>query len=281
MVDDGSSDDTPAVLAAEQARRELPLAFVRHHEGRGPATARNRGWRLASASVDRLHRRRLRAHAGLARGPAATRPRAGTRRSSRAGRCPTPPRRTSRGPSPRRWRSPSRARTSRPATSPTRARCSSAWAASTRASRAPRARTRTSAARAIAAGGGRPASSRRRSCTTPCSSAARSEALRDALLATDDLRAYRLNPELRANLQHGGLLRPLAPAAHAGRGRGPAVPAAPQQPALLRAVRRQRARSLPRRSGAPPWHAPFFVAFDALQIAATVRGAVRERVMVI
>ena len=44
---------------------------------------------------------------------------------------------------------------------------------------------------------------------------------------------------------------------------------------------RTRHRQIRRASGAPPWHAPYFVAFDALQMAATARGAVRERVMVI
>ena len=97
------------------------------------------------------------------------------------------------------------------------------------------------------------------------------EALRDALLATDDLRAYRLNPELRTNLRMGvfydrshPLLMQAAAAALLSRRRPSNVLfCAPYAANVL-----GRCRS----AGAPPWHAPYFVAFDALQIAATARG---------
>jgi glycosyltransferase involved in cell wall biosynthesis len=49
VVDDGSSDRTPAVLEAERARGELALTVLRNDQPRGPAQARNRGWRAASA----------------------------------------------------------------------------------------------------------------------------------------------------------------------------------------------------------------------------------------
>jgi glycosyltransferase involved in cell wall biosynthesis len=53
VVDDGSSDDTPQVLAEAQARAdagELPtLRTLRLDPGRGPAVARNAGWRASRA----------------------------------------------------------------------------------------------------------------------------------------------------------------------------------------------------------------------------------------
>ncbi len=47
VVDDGSSDDTPSVLAAELARGELDLRVLRNDRAHGPASARNSGWRAA------------------------------------------------------------------------------------------------------------------------------------------------------------------------------------------------------------------------------------------
>jgi glycosyltransferase involved in cell wall biosynthesis len=46
VVDDGSRDSTPEVLAAE---RTITVRTLVHPQGRGPATARNRGWRQATA----------------------------------------------------------------------------------------------------------------------------------------------------------------------------------------------------------------------------------------
>ena len=51
VVDDGSSDDTPAVLATEQARGVLDLHVIRHDTSSGPARARNEGWRTAGAPL--------------------------------------------------------------------------------------------------------------------------------------------------------------------------------------------------------------------------------------
>jgi glycosyltransferase involved in cell wall biosynthesis len=51
IVDDASADETTALLAEAQARGDLALTVLRHETGRGPAVARNAGWRAASAAV--------------------------------------------------------------------------------------------------------------------------------------------------------------------------------------------------------------------------------------
>ncbi|HYZ27818.1 MAG TPA: glycosyltransferase [Thermoleophilaceae bacterium] len=50
-VDDGSRDATPEVLAAAAESGPLALRVIRHGEPRGPATARNAGWRAARAEL--------------------------------------------------------------------------------------------------------------------------------------------------------------------------------------------------------------------------------------
>lgn len=47
VVDDGSSDETPRVLAEASARGQLDLQVMRRERAGGPATARNTGWRAA------------------------------------------------------------------------------------------------------------------------------------------------------------------------------------------------------------------------------------------
>ena len=51
VVDDGSGPETAEVLAAEQAREELPLRVIRRTSPGGPAIARDEGWRTTSAGV--------------------------------------------------------------------------------------------------------------------------------------------------------------------------------------------------------------------------------------
>jgi glycosyltransferase involved in cell wall biosynthesis len=48
IVDDASTDDTPAVLASLQASSTVPLRILRHDPRRGPGPARNAGWRLGT-----------------------------------------------------------------------------------------------------------------------------------------------------------------------------------------------------------------------------------------
>jgi GT2 family glycosyltransferase len=51
IVDDGSSDATPEVLEAARAQGGLSLRTLRQPTARGPAAARNRGWRAATAPL--------------------------------------------------------------------------------------------------------------------------------------------------------------------------------------------------------------------------------------
>jgi glycosyltransferase involved in cell wall biosynthesis len=51
VVDDGSRDQTADVLARAASAGELRLRVVTQPEARGPAAARNRGWRTAAAPV--------------------------------------------------------------------------------------------------------------------------------------------------------------------------------------------------------------------------------------
>jgi glycosyltransferase involved in cell wall biosynthesis len=51
VVDDGSTDGTPAVLQAELETGHLRLKVLRRELGAGPATARDEGWRASSAPL--------------------------------------------------------------------------------------------------------------------------------------------------------------------------------------------------------------------------------------
>ena len=105
-------------------------------------------------------------------------------------------------------------------------------------------------------------------------------ALRDALVATDDIQSYKQNPELRRHLPagvfygrtHPMLLLAVAGLAGARRNRLAALLALPYARNLFKRFRA---------SGATPVQAPFFLAFDLLQVAATARGAVRHRLPII
>lgn len=51
VVDDASSDDTPALLERELATGQLSLRVLRRGSGGGPGAARNEGWRAATAPL--------------------------------------------------------------------------------------------------------------------------------------------------------------------------------------------------------------------------------------
>ena len=115
VVDDGSSDATQHVLTREAQRGDLRLCIPPPVNRAGPASARNRGWRLARAPVVAFTDDDCIPTPGwLETMLRATR--SDPTRSSAAGPFPTPRRRTrsarSRGP----CTSTGRVRTSRPAT---------------------------------------------------------------------------------------------------------------------------------------------------------------------
>jgi glycosyltransferase involved in cell wall biosynthesis len=51
VIDDGSTDETPQVLTEHEARGDLALRVLRHQTPRGPAAARDIGWRSSEAGV--------------------------------------------------------------------------------------------------------------------------------------------------------------------------------------------------------------------------------------
>jgi len=51
VADDGSRDETPAVLADLASRTRIRMRVVRNERNRGPAVARNLGWRTADAPI--------------------------------------------------------------------------------------------------------------------------------------------------------------------------------------------------------------------------------------
>ena len=51
VVDDGSGDATPEVLAEARERGDLELRVLRREQAEGPASARNEGWRAARAPL--------------------------------------------------------------------------------------------------------------------------------------------------------------------------------------------------------------------------------------
>lgn len=104
--------------------------------------------------------------------------------------------------------------------------------------------------------------------------------LRDALRATDCVRPYRDHPELRQHLDSGLFFHPSHPLfAQAALAlvvsrRSPAA-ALLAVPYCVHLIRRSRAL------GAGPAAVPFLAARDAVEIAATLRGAVRYRTLVL
>ena len=215
VVDDGSSDATQHVLTREAQRGELRLCIPPPVTRAGPASARNRGWQLATGSGGRLHRRRLRAHAHLAR-DAAPRRRAPIRtRSCAAARCPTPPRRTRWARSRRPCRSTGRAPTSRPATSPIPAALLERIGGFDESFTSAAGEDSDLGCRAMAAGGS-PAFAPDALVHHAVFSRRPAAALRDALLATEGVRRLQARPRAAQAPDARRVLRPLAPAAARG-----------------------------------------------------------------
>jgi glycosyltransferase involved in cell wall biosynthesis len=106
------------------------------------------------------------------------------------------------------------------------------------------------------------------------------EGLKDALLATAGVQSYKVNPALREHLTQGvfydrshPLLLQSAYALWLAR-RAPAA-------AALAGPYAFNLRSRCRAAGVPLSAAPYFVAYDVVQLAATVRGAIRHRTFIV
>ena len=104
--------------------------------------------------------------------------------------------------------------------------------------------------------------------------------LRDASRATDCVKPYRDHPDLRVHLAQGIFFHPSHPLAAQAALALALVPATPfaalfALPYALHLARRARL------SNAPVYAAPFLAARDAVEIVATLRGAVKYRVAVL
>jgi len=278
VVDDGSSDATAHVLERQCARGGLTLHSLRHSRARGPAAARNRGWRQARASViaftdddcvpaadwlDAILSSVGDADDLIVRGQT----------------LPNPAETEALGPYAKTMR------ITHP--SPHFETCNVAY---------PRAilerldgfdesfpsaagEDTDLGARAIAVGG-RAAFAPQAVVHHAVFRRSAREALRDARLATDDVLAYKLNPELRAILPCGvfyGRSHPLLAVAAL------ALPLARRRPALAFMLLLPYAKLLRyrRRAGSARLRQlPFFIVFDVVQTAATLRGAVRHRILI-
>lgn len=278
IVDDASSDGTPAILDRELQLGELRLRAVRNDKSRGPATARNRGWRLADAPLiaftdddcvpTAAWLESLLAAAG-ARGDTIVRGRT----------LPDPSETHALGPF---------AKTvsiDRP--SPHYETCNVAYPRALlervggfdETYPSPAGEDSDLGSRALKAGG---VASFAPDAVVHHAVFARGPlaALRDALLATEGVQAYKRNPELRAHLtlgvfydrSHALLGQAVVGALLARRNPHAAVLAVP----YLRNVRNRTFAS-----GGRGAHAAFFPLFDVVQIASTVRGAVRNRTFIL
>lgn len=278
VVDDASSDGTPEILERELRLGALCLRTERNDEARGPATARNRGWRLADAPLiaftddDCVPTERWLESlvaAARAQGDAIVRGRT----------LPNPSESHALGPF---------AKTVRiEGPSPHYETCNVAYPRSLleciggfdETYPSPAGEDSDLGSRAVKAGG------------VPCFAPdavvhhavfARGPlgALRDALLATEGVQAYKRNPELRDHLalgvfydrSHALLGQAVVGALLARRNPHAAVLAVP----YLRNIRH---RTLA--SGGRGAEAAFFPLFDVVQIASAVRGAVRNRTFIL
>jgi cellulose synthase/poly-beta-1,6-N-acetylglucosamine synthase-like glycosyltransferase len=278
IVDDASSDRTPDILEQEHRRGQLRVRTFRNEDALGPATARNRGWRMAGAPLiaftdddcvpTETWLESLIAAAGDSHDAIV------------AGRTlPNPSEAHALGPY---------AKTVRIAgPSPHYETCNVAYPRALlervggfdESYPSPAGEDSDLGCRATAAGG--------RLVFSPDALVHHAVfrrgpigALQDALLATEGVQAYKQNPGLRAHLPGRvfyGRPHPLLLAAVGGmwlarRRRLAALLILPYVRNVLNRCSGPGARRL---------HAPFFVVFDVVQLVATIRGAVRNRVPII
>jgi glycosyltransferase involved in cell wall biosynthesis len=106
-------------------------------------------------------------------------------------------------------------------------------------------------------------------------------AMRDIRLATEGVQAYKLNPELKQHLTQGVFYRRTHPLLLQA---ALAVVLARRSPLALAFALpyafnlRGRCRAI---GASPVTGVPFYIAFDAAEIAATVRGAIRHRIPIV
>jgi cellulose synthase/poly-beta-1,6-N-acetylglucosamine synthase-like glycosyltransferase len=274
IVDDASSDETPEVLRREAARNGLHMRFVRQEQGGGPARARNRGWRMANGTFIAFTDDDCVPTPGWLEALLAA---AGEREDVvvQGQTLPNPDEAEGLGPF---------ARTMNiTGATPHFETCNIMYPRALlerlegfdEQFPAPAGEDSDLGVRAQAAGGAQlyePAALVHHAVFTRTPVAA----LRDALQATDGVQSYKQNPELREHLVHGVFYdrsHPLLLQAAYGAWLARRSPSA-----LVLAVpylMNVRARS--RAAGGSLTAAPWYVAFDALHIAATVRGAIRHR----
>jgi glycosyltransferase involved in cell wall biosynthesis len=278
IVDDASSDGTPDVLEREHRRAGLRLRTLRNDESLGPATARNRGWRLAGAPLIAFTDDDcIPTESWLESLVAASRDGDNVIVTGRT--LPNPSEAHLLGPYAK------TVRISGP--SPHYETCNVAYPRELlehlngfdERYPSPAGEDSDLGWRATAAGGRRvfaPEALVHHGVFPRAPMAA----LRDALVATEDVQSYKRNPGLRKCLPGRffyGRPHPLLLAAAVGiwaarRNRVAALLALPY-------VRNVRNRCVA--TGATPLQAPFFVAFDIVQMAAATRGAMRYRVPII
>ena len=293
IVDDASSDETPELLERESRRGDLRLRTLRNEQARGPATARNRGWRLATAPLIAFTDDDC-----VPTGPwlqallaaAAERPEAII-----TGRTLPDPSETDAlgpyaktvsvtGPSPA-LRDLQRGLSAPAARARRRVRRELCRWPIERAGGAPAPAPpggRGFRPRLSRDGRGRAPGLRGRGARAPRRLSPR-PAQRPPRRARGDRRHPVLQAEPRAQAPPAGrgLLRPHAPDAAARRSCGLAGARRNRLAALLALPYARNLFKRFRASGATPVQAPFFLAFDLLQVAATARGAVRHRLPII
>ena len=275
VVDDGSTDATPEVLRREQTRGRLTLTALRQERSRGPASARNRGWRVATAPV-----------VAFTDDDCVPTPAWLETLLPHVDDATIVTGRTEPNPAEAHRLGPYAKTVDIGRLSPHYETCNIAYprrllervGGFDESYPSPAGEDSDLGWRAAAAGGQvvfEPAALVHHAVFARGALGG----LRDALLATEGVQAYKRNPGLRAHLAAGVFYdrsHPMLVAAALGLALGRRRPSALALclPYARHLAGRRRA------SGAELAQLPYFVAFDALQTAATIRGAIRNRVLV-
>lgn len=274
VVDDASSDGSAELLERHRVDGPLALRWLRHERSRGPAEARNRGWREAQAPLVAFTDDDCEPTPGWL--DALLEAGRGTDHAIVQGRTlPNPAERHALGPF---------AKTvSIPVASPHFETCNIAYSRALlervggfdEAYPAPAGEDSDLGCRAVDAGGVTAFSPEALvyHAVFPCGPIA---ALRGALMATHGVQAYKRNPALRRQLTQGVFYErshPLLLQAVLGAALARRQPAAAAfcLPYLMHLRARCRERDV------SPAAIPYYALYDAVQIGATVHGAIRHR----